>query len=705
LSTFRHLDNLGSISNAIFIILDIIYIPRISNVFFSSPLCPFVFQVSQMDEPALETLTASFLHKFPKVTPDLFVDLSQFIPFMTSSDIMSFPVSLLLNNSVPHHRMLQHRHSLAAIRDHSSEMKPTQKKAFAKRLLNVNTFGDVSSWPPYFLSSVQPLLSYLPLCHFQQLTAQQVRNICDKDCERFIRSCTSSAGSDFRRAKPQSCDWPCSSPTPPTLPCTDVNLIINVSALNNWNLLSLGPLLPVLGVRFLKDLPEGPRSRLVSSLGSVEFPPAQVSPVLSTVLLLICQQGVASVGEVSGEVLDNMGPILTYVDEETIKQINQPEFLLRLDDIKRYCIPEENRNSFGRMLIETNDVLTLETVEMVLRSQGEWDRSDIGSLCQSQQSSQARTVLLSKKQSLASKAVKKPVPKCVDIKVTFPAAWSSGQLAAMDENEFTDCLEIVTWDKDLSVEHLKVVLSRAKQVYGPVKTMEPWHILALGRAVTQLSDKDLQDLDLSDLGILSFLGEMEEWNTKQTLENTCPDVCDDICSHVCRHNAGTRDMHTPHLNPVCKKNLTLLNGRDLIPSEAVLFVGKLRLRCSEAQLQALATLTAQPQAFGLISEWGPEIFTEIGSISAGLPDIVLSSLVKPQIEGLSATAISLMGPNKFAVVFSPGQLSCFTSDQAAAVTLEQYDQLDTEQRQAINAAQYEGDGTQESRGLSLLLQT
>eukprot|EP00062_Callorhinchus_milii_P002566 gi/632939193/ref/XP_007908121.1/ PREDICTED: stereocilin [Callorhinchus milii] len=876
--------------------------------------------VSQMDEPALETLTASFLHKFPKVTPDLFVDLSQFIPFMTSSDIMSFPVSLLLNNSV-----------LAAIRDHSSEMKPTQKKAFAKRLLNVNTFGDVSSWPPYFLSSVQPLLSYLPLCHFQQLTAQQLMTVIDQfgntslapsQGRHLIRTVLSSKRnipSDeitrlgrlicfanyeqlhfFLSAQPYS-----EMVSSALLDCLNNGTIntyggaahmlaahlrrINVSALNNWNLLSLGPLLPVLGVRFLKDLPEGPRSRLVSSLGSVEFPPAQmkvdtlcrlgyllsgVSPdVLRTIpgpvfaracacltpylthlssaqkaallevlrslgqdpgrslihfnclnpfvplkdlsldlevvlgnlslsrdwkwsqqqaqfifqkigktsnmtqeffLLKILENlsnesmrsildhltkhperflrlpsykrtilaekvlqllGVASVGEVSGEVLDNMGPILTYVDEETIKQINQPEFLLRLDDIKRYCIPEENRNSFGRMLIETNvlgdasfwtlqqvehvdrlvfmlpaqsihqipkDVLTLETVEMVLRSQGEWDRSDIGSLCQSQQSSQARTVLLSKKQSLASKAVKsivkgrrEPVPKCVDIKVTFPAAWSSGQLAAMDENEFTDCLEIVTWDKDLSVEHLKVVLSRAKQVYGPVKTMEPWHILALGRAVTQLSDKDLQDLDLSDLGILSFLGEMEEWNTKQRKSA--------ITSVLRWSQRSVSDLDSTTLTAlghlICGMTPTeikMVNPEGF--SEAVLFVGKLRLRCSEAQLQALATLTAQPQAFGLISEWGPEIFTEIGSISAGLPDIVLSSLVKPQIEGLSATAISLMGPNKFAVVFSPGQLSCFTSDQAAAVTLEQYDQLDTEQRQAINAAQYEGDGTQESRG-------
>lgn len=48
----------------------------------------------------METMTAAFIHKFPRVTPELFVDLSQFIPFMSVSDIMSFPASLIVNDSV-----------------------------------------------------------------------------------------------------------------------------------------------------------------------------------------------------------------------------------------------------------------------------------------------------------------------------------------------------------------------------------------------------------------------------------------------------------------------------------------------------------------------------------------------------------------------------------------------------------------------------
>lgn len=62
-------------------------------------LC-FLCQASQKELQAMETMTAAFIHKFPRVTPELFVDLSQFIPFMSVSDIMSFPASLIVNDSV-----------------------------------------------------------------------------------------------------------------------------------------------------------------------------------------------------------------------------------------------------------------------------------------------------------------------------------------------------------------------------------------------------------------------------------------------------------------------------------------------------------------------------------------------------------------------------------------------------------------------------
>lgn len=50
-------------------------------------------------------------------------------------------------------------------------------------------------------------------------------------------------------------------------------------------------------------------------------------------------------------------------------------------------------------------------------------------------------------------------------------------------------------------------------------------------------------------------------------------------------------------------------------SQAALFLGNLHLRCSEEQLEVLAQLLVLPGGFGPVSDWGPEIFTEIGTIA------------------------------------------------------------------------------------------
>ena len=53
----------------------------------------------------------------------------------------------------------------------------------------------------------------------------------------------------------------------------------------------------------------------------------------------------------------------------------------------------------------------------------------------------------------------------------------------------------------------------------------------------------------------------------------------------------------------------------LFHSQAALFLGNLHLPCSEEQLEVLAQLLVLPGGFGPVSNWGPEIFTEIGTIA------------------------------------------------------------------------------------------
>lgn len=117
-------------------------------------------------------------------------------------------------------------------------------------------------------------------------------------------------------------------------------------------------------------------------------------------------------------------------------------------------------------------------------------------------------------------------------------------------------------------------------------------------------------------------------------------------------------------------------------SKAALWLGQLKLSCSEEQLLVLVSLLSHSLTFGPISSWGAEVFIEIGVLAgiggemstlrvksmidgtnksflmlifvhslppAGLPDMAMSALVKEQIEGVLPVAISMIPPDKFAV--------------------------------------------------------
>lgn len=54
-------------------------------------------------------------------------------------------------------------------------------------------------------------------------------------------------------------------------------------------------------------------------------------------------------------------------------------------------------------------------------------------------------------------------------------------------------------------------------------------------------------------------------------------------------------------------------------SKAVLFLGQLRLSCSEEQLLVLIGRLTHILAFGPISSWGTDVFIEIGVLAGILP--------------------------------------------------------------------------------------
>lgn len=59
-----------------------------------------LLQVPPSQEQAVGRLTALLLQRYPRLTSQLFIDLSPLIPFLAVPDLMRFPPSLLANDSV-----------------------------------------------------------------------------------------------------------------------------------------------------------------------------------------------------------------------------------------------------------------------------------------------------------------------------------------------------------------------------------------------------------------------------------------------------------------------------------------------------------------------------------------------------------------------------------------------------------------------------
>ncbi|MGH0175776.1 UNVERIFIED_CONTAM: hypothetical protein FKN15_071527 [Acipenser sinensis] len=643
-------------------------------------------QVSQQDEQAMETMTSAFIHKFPRVTPDLFVDLSQFIPFMSVSDIMSFPASLLVNDSV-----------LTAIRDHSPEMKSSQKRAFVKRLLQSHLFGEVPSWSPYFLSSILPLLPHLPLSHFQQLTAEQLsplvevlgnssldstrghhlmrtvfnkkRNLTADDVKRYESAlCMQSLSTPWLLdvlADPGLADFPpaqasLQSPVVQSVHCLSLSLSLSVclslqlsvaslcrlrplrsglspsvlrtlsppspwgSSCDCWRsllselspaqraaaldslraqfllrktlqspnltketVMTLGNIAGGLGcdwlrlwandsdftelLRFLSDLPGGVRASLrkciieeiqkrpvidldqLAPQFSADLPVRMIESMSNATLASILEHitkhfpdflrlphhkqsilaekarlilGVPPEGGISGVSMDLLGPLLPFLDLGVLG-VHHEALLLRLDEVKGYCLPRDALPEIGQLLTERGMlgetsgwtlaqmehagrllftlspqeihrlptvVVSPHSVEQVLDAQRRWKGSETGRACMRMDRERE------KKESLVTRIVhrrgknkKDPIPSCADIKGTFPAAWSAAQLSGMLEPELRECVETLGQDLELSSEQRRAVWARFKQMRVTVL-----HFL-------RRSGQTVEGLGVTELASLGFL--------------------------------------------------------------------------------------------------------------------------------------------------------------------------------------------------------
>lgn len=53
------------------------------------------------------------------------------------------------------------------------------------------------------------------------------------------------------------------------------------------------------------------------------------------------------------------------------------------------------------------------------------------------------------------------------------------------------------------------------QIYKPVRLLKPEQVLELGCIVTEMGERELQAIDLSNLAVVAHLGSLNGWNTKK----------------------------------------------------------------------------------------------------------------------------------------------------------------------------------------------
>ncbi|XP_077084751.1 stereocilin [Siphateles boraxobius] len=412
-----------------------------------------------------------------------------------------------------------------------------------------------------------------------------------------------------------------------------------------------------------------------------------------------------------------LGVMATFVADEMFLNLDRSFFVDGLEFLQGFCYNANKRNLVANMLKEprtfghvqnwTSETLnqvgrflfflpkeiiqliplglmSLERIERLFLSQQKWERGELGSLCQKP------SELFDKQQfvlqfflgflRVGRATFSGLIPTCESLHVTQPAAWSIDSLRNMPLASFRRCLELIGQDPFFSPFQLSVLLTKTKEVYGMPSSFNSSVISQLGRIATQFLLDELASLRLYEIQAISAMGALNTWTSRQ-LKTLFSTVLNSTRKSPSQLDSSTF-VALGHI--VCGIDAPVMRSLNPVEfSKAVLWLGRLRLSCSEEQLQALIGLLSHTLTFGPVSSWGSEVFIEIGAIAAGLPDIAMSALVREQIEGITPLAISLIPAGKFAVVFNQAQIRMFTYDQAIAVTDAQRSALSPVQETAL----------------------
>ncbi|XP_045071302.1 stereocilin-like [Coregonus clupeaformis] len=429
-------------------------------------------------------------------------------------------------------------------------------------------------------------------------------------------------------------------------------------------------------------------------------------------------------GEFTEDEFRSLGIMATYVVDEVFVQLVRSFFVESLEFLREFCYNSSKRDIVAQILQEPGTfgpvqnwtpetlnqvdrfifflpkeklqqipqaLMTQGRIERLFLSQRQWESGAVGALCIQGRDQVEQTQLFERQQFvlqyflgfLKVGRVTPPalIPTCEKLHTTRPSAWSTDSLTGMSSAAFSCSLELFGQDPFFLPYQQKLLLQKTKEIYGAARSFSSSVITQLGRIASQLSVAELSVIRLSELSTISALGAVNTWNSRQ-LAVLSSSVLNSTQVGPSQLDSSTLVAMGHILCGINYSDMRSLNAVEF--SKAVMWLGRLRLACSEEQQQALTGLLSHSLAFGPMSSWGPEVFIEVGALAAGLPDMAMSSLVKEQVEGLTPLAVSLIRADKFAVVFDPAQISMFSYEQAKAVTEAQRSLLSPVQLTAMS---------------------
>ncbi|KAM4593988.1 stereocilin [Odontesthes bonariensis] len=427
-------------------------------------------------------------------------------------------------------------------------------------------------------------------------------------------------------------------------------------------------------------------------------------------------------GVFTEEEFRSLGIMAPFVVDEVFIQADRSFFTKSLDYLKGLCYSSSKMEIVARILQEpaafgpvknwnqttlsqvgrflfflpavilpeiSVELMTVGRIEKLFMSQHQWERGDVGILCADRNE---RRTLFEKEQFVLqfflgflkmnpSNPLIPMVPTCEILHTTAPSAWTSNSLTSMSSSAFSNCLELMGLDPFLASYQRSEVLKRVKEIYGPVSSFSQSVISQLGGIATELPPAELSALRLTERRSIGAMGAVSAWSNRQ-LAALFTTVLNSTKQSPSQLDSSTL-VALGYI--VCGAKVAEIRSFNNVEfSKAVLWLGQLRLSCSEEQLLALVELLTHRLAFGPMSSWGTDVLIEIGVLAAGLPDMAMSALVKEQIEGITPTAISMIPPEKLAVAFHQRQISMFSYEQAVAVTQQQLSALSDVQRTALD---------------------